>query len=97
MHEFAINTAGVNRDDPATIDGHYRRALELSRGERASLFIAYAQATAVPRQDRNGFVSLLDQAMAVDPDANSDLRLRNAVARQRAAWLMSNLDEIFLE
>ncbi len=97
LHEFAINTISVNGRDRAEIDTHYRRALELSGGERAGLFITYAEATAVPSQDRQAFVSLLERALSVDIDANPESRLTNVVAQQRAEWLMDNLDEMFLE
>jgi hypothetical protein len=97
LHEFAISAAALTNEDDAAIERHYERALDLSAGRRASLFVAYAEATAVKRQDRQGFVELLDRALAVDIDAYPELRLVNAVAQQRATWLLGHLDELFLE
>ena len=97
LHELAISSAALTRIDRDAIDEHYARALDLSRGRRASLFISYAEATAIPGQDRRAFVDLLERALAVDVDAHPDLRLVNAVAQQRAQWLLGILDELFLE
>jgi predicted anti-sigma-YlaC factor YlaD len=97
LHELAISSAALTGIDRAAIDSHYERALDLSAGERASLFISYAEATAIQEQDRSKFVELLDRALAVNVDAYPDLRLVNTVAQQRARWLLRNIDELFLE
>jgi len=97
LHELAITLGAVNRASAATLEQHYTRALELSLGKRAGLFVTYAEATAVPRQDREAFVDLLNRAKAVDANADPDQRLSNVLAQRRADWLLSNIDEIFLE
>ncbi len=99
LHEFALvwAAAAPGRRDEAAIERHYQRALALSGGRRASLFVAYAMATAVPAQDRARFDGLMDRALAIDPDADPDRRLLTVVAQRRAAWLLSRADELFLE
>lgn len=97
LHELAISSAALTGIDRAAIDRHYARALELSTGKRASLFVGYAEATAVQEQNRNAFADLLERALAIDVDAYPSLRLVNTVAQQRAQWLLGNLDELFLE
>jgi predicted anti-sigma-YlaC factor YlaD len=98
LHEFAISFAAANptSHDPRTLEAHYRRALALSRGQRASLYVAYAEAVALPAQDRAQFVSLLDDALAVDVDRDPSHRLLNVIAQQRARWLLGRLEELFL-
>jgi predicted anti-sigma-YlaC factor YlaD len=98
LHELALSlaAAGTSRTDPAVLERHYRRALELSAGRRASLFVTYAESSAVPRQDREAFVELLRQALAIDVDAYPSDRLVNVIAQQRAEWLMQHIDELFL-
>jgi hypothetical protein len=46
LHEFAIVLAGAKPGelDIPRIQEHYRRALELSKGKNASLYVAYAEA-----------------------------------------------------
>lgn len=97
LHDFAIAMAGVRDTDATTLRSHFERALALSSGHRASLFVAYAEATAVPAQDRQAFVALLDRALAIDVDAYPEQRLANVLAQRRAQWLLSSLDELFLE
>ena len=97
LHELAVSAAELTNIDTAMVTGHYKRALDLSGGKRASVYISYAESTAVPQQDRNGFVDLLERALAVDVERYPELRLVNAVAQDRATWLLDNIDEFFLE
>jgi predicted anti-sigma-YlaC factor YlaD len=97
LHEFAVGVGGATGADTAEIQRHYRRALELSGGKRAGLFVSYAEAVALPQQDRAAFVALLERALAVDLHAYPNERLRNILAQRRARWLLSRLDELFLE
>jgi predicted anti-sigma-YlaC factor YlaD len=99
LHEFAMTLAGAGSSAAAdaALDDHYARALELSAGSNASLHVTYAEAVAVPRQDRAQFTALLDRALAVDIDAYPERRLLNVLAQQHARWLLDNLDQWFLE
>lgn len=99
LHEFAVVWGGASMRpaDRATVGRHYQRALELSRGRRASLFVAYAMTVAVPRQDRQQFLSLIRKALAVDPDAAPRARLQTTIAQRRARWLLDRTGELFLE
>ena len=99
LHEFAVIWGGANPGTPvaAAIERHYDRALELSSGQRASLYIAYAMAEAVPNQDRAQFDELMQKALEIDPDANPNSRLLTTISHQRARWLLEHSDELFLE
>jgi len=99
LHEFALVWAGTapGARDHAAIDRHYQRALELSAGQRASLYVAYAMTAAVPAQDRGQFRDLMDKALAIDPDVQPGKRLLTIVAQNRARWLLARADELFLE
>ena len=97
LHDLAISAAALTDADDDSLAAHYERALFLSVGKRAGLHIAYAEATAIPRQDRQAFVDLLDRALAVDANLYPDLRLINTVSQQRATWLLENIDQLFLE
>jgi predicted anti-sigma-YlaC factor YlaD len=98
LHEFAIQLAsGAGGERGAALEEHYRRARELSSDERASLHVTFAEAVAVPRQDRRLFVELLDRALAVNVDARPDERLLNIMAQDRARRLRDRVDELFLE
>ncbi len=94
---------GLETATPAALGGspehakaQFDRALELSGGHDAMLFVTYAEELAVPAQDRDSFTAMLHQALAVDVDAAPDLRLVNTLAQQKATWLLAHADEYFL-
>ncbi len=99
LHELAVTwlaaRPGLHRSE--SIDQHYARALELSGGHRAGVYVGYAEAVMVPAQKRDEFVHLMNLALAVQLDAAPDERLINALAQRRARWLLGHLDELFLE
>ena len=98
LHEFSISLAASRSTavDTVALQDHYDRALQLSNGNRAGLYIAFAEAVAIPAQDRSRFVDLLERALAVDVDADPNERLLNLIAQERARWLMGRVDELFL-
>ena len=74
----------------------FDRAEALARGARAGLFVARAEALAVPRQDRDAYAGLLQRALEVDPDAVPEERLANLINQRRARLLLERIDERFL-
>ena len=98
LHEFKIAWAAAQRTgaSESVLRQHFMRALELSNGERASLFVALAEAVSVSNQDRREFQSLLETALVVNPDADPGHRLMNAIAQRRARWLLNRSDDLFL-
>jgi predicted anti-sigma-YlaC factor YlaD len=97
-HEFFVSYEG-NRPGGSLEQArhHYERALELSNGLRASVFLSYAEAVAVPTQDLELFLDLVGKAFAIDPDAVPRLRLANSIAHRRAAWLTGQVPELFVD
>jgi predicted anti-sigma-YlaC factor YlaD len=98
LHEFALILAGAAPlgPDHRAADRHYRRALELSGGKRASLYVAFALAVPLPAQDRKAFQTLIEKALAVEPDAVPGQMLQNVIAQRRARWLAGRMNELFL-
>ncbi len=99
LHEFKVTLAGAAPGEPDVMrmTRHYERAVELSKGRSAGAYLAYAEAVSVPRQNAAEFRRLIEQALAVDPDADPKNRLVNLLAHRRARWLASRADELFLE
>lgn len=96
-HEFMITfEAGRPGGSAARAREHYTRALDLSRGERAGVHLALAEAVALPAQDGREFRALLRAARAVDPDKSPQARLLNTMALRRAQWLEKRLPQLFL-
>jgi predicted anti-sigma-YlaC factor YlaD len=99
LHEFSITLAGAKGGelDLDSLRRHYDRALALSHGKRASLFLVYAETVSVPAQNAREFRDLLSRALTVDLDARPELRFANGLAHRRARWLLERIDELFLE
>ena len=98
IHEFQVILAGAKPGGPDfnNLKKHFDRALEFSQGKHAGLFVAYAEAVAIPQQDRKEFRALLEKGLAIDPDEYKDVRLANLVAQQRARRLLENIDNFIL-
>lgn len=101
IHGFLISyemaRQGAKGDAAQRARKHFDRAMELSKGRLASPLVGLAEAVAVQQQDRAGFESLLKRALAINPEATPESRLQNLVAQRRARWLLSRMDELFLD
>jgi len=99
LHEAMISVEGLPRamgGSPERAREHFQRALALSGGKRASLYLMLAENVSVPAQDRDEFERLLRQALAIDLDSAPDLRLTNRLAQDRARRLLDGIDDLFL-
>jgi predicted anti-sigma-YlaC factor YlaD len=76
---------------------HFERAVELSQGAAAGPYVSYAHAVAKPAGDRDAFVALLRDALAVDPTRDESQRLANEIAMRRARFGLEHVDEWFSE
>ncbi|HEX9579996.1 MAG TPA: TRAP transporter TatT component family protein [Gemmatimonadales bacterium] len=101
IHSFLISyepsRQGAAGDPGARSRAHFDRAVALTNGQMAGPFVSLAEAVSVPAQDRKEFASLLQRALAIDPDARTEWRLANLIMQRRARWLLSRADELFLD
>jgi predicted anti-sigma-YlaC factor YlaD len=100
IHDFFIAYEGGRAKvggSVAEARRHLERALELSRGHRASPLVSFAETVSVGRQDKAEFKQLLDRALAVDPNAAPEFRLANVLAQRRARWLLGRTEELFVD
>lgn len=74
----------------------HQRALELSQGTLAGPHVALAEAVCLPQDNRTEFIESLEKALAINPDAHPETRLANLLSQERARWLLSRIDELFL-
>lgn len=100
LHEFKVIFAGAKPGgvpDGQLLARHYERALELSKGQSAGLYLAYAEAVALPAQNKADFRALVEKALAVDSDLVPRDRLANLISQRRAAWLLNRVDDLILD
>jgi len=96
MISYEMSRPGVAGDPAVRARKHFEQALALSHGKDASPFVTLAEAVTIQKQDVKEFESLLNQALAINPDADPDNRLVNTVMQRRALWLLSRKAELFL-
>jgi len=74
---------------------HFTRAVELSRGQRASPYVTWARSSAVARQARREYREALEKALAIDPESSPPDRLLNLISQRRARTLLARTDDFF--
>jgi predicted anti-sigma-YlaC factor YlaD len=75
---------------------HFRKAVEYSNGLSPSPYVALASTVSVANQDVEEFRRLLNQALAIDPDADPDDRLQILLSQEKARWLLDHIEDFFL-
>jgi predicted anti-sigma-YlaC factor YlaD len=100
IHTFLISyemSRSRATGDPVTrARAQFDRAMALAGDTDAAPLVALAEAVSVKQQDLKEFESLLNRALAINPDAHPDRRLVNTVMQRRARWLLSRKAELFL-
>lgn len=101
IHEMLVSYWAAVPEDPAAgrerAHHHFQEAVRLAEGTRASPFVTYATAVALPQQKLDQFVSLMEEALAVDPAAAPDQKLVNTIRQDQARWFLRNLPRYFIE
>jgi predicted anti-sigma-YlaC factor YlaD len=101
IHSFLISyepsRQGAQGDPYERARTHFDRAVALTGGQLAGPFVAYAEAVDVNRQDKADFEAMLQKALSIDPDARKEWRLANLIMQRRARWLLTKMDDLFLE
>jgi len=87
---------GVEGDPYVRAREQFARAVELSEGNLAGPYVSLAESVCIPTEARAEFLELLDQAIAIDPNAVIESRLVNIIMRERAEWLRAHVDDYFL-
>ncbi len=97
-HEFFIAyESGRPGGDIAKAREHYVRAMELSQGLRASVYLALAEGVDVRQQNLMEFRAMMASALAVDPNRVPETRLVNTIAHRRAEWLNTRIADLFAD
>jgi predicted anti-sigma-YlaC factor YlaD len=100
LQELAISVYGSFPPelggDPAKALSAYNKAMEITKGQSASLLVTYAGTICVANDDYAGFKKSLDAALAIDPDAQPETRLATVIAQTRARRLLASAGDIFI-
>jgi predicted anti-sigma-YlaC factor YlaD len=98
LHEMFISLDSLPDalgGSPERARAHFKRAVELQGGASPGPYVALALGQALPAQDRAEFRSLLDRALAIDPEKEPSTRLVTIVQQRRARALLDQIDSRF--
>lgn len=82
--------------DPEKAKMHFDKAIEKHDGNMMARYLM-ARYYAPTQQDRELFVSMLEQVANADVRDNENLRLNNEIARERAIFWLKRVDELIYE
>ena len=101
IHGFLISyepvRQGAKEDPAARSQKHFERELELTEGKLISPLVSFAETISITKQDRAQFELLLKRALNTDPGIKPEWKLENLVMQRRARWLLSRMDQLFVE
>ena len=87
-HDSPINKEDVARE-------YFNKAIKISRDLDLGPYVTLAESVSITTQNKNEFTNLLYKALNIDINSDHDLRLTNYINRNRAIWLLDNIDEYF--
>lgn len=100
IHEALISVEALPEamgGSPVRARQHLDLALEWSQGQSAGAYVSYVTRVTIRNQDHAEFVTLLNAALAIDPDEMPSLRLANILAQRRARKLLDSASDYFLD
>ncbi len=98
LHEMFISLDSLPEalgGSPAKAREHFARAVELQHGLSPGPYVALATGVDVPAQDRAEFETLLNTALAIDPEKDPSNRLVTLIQQRRARALLDHIDTLF--
>jgi predicted anti-sigma-YlaC factor YlaD len=97
VHSFMVNYEARGESMGGSMERarkHFDRAVELTGGNKAGVYVTWAEAYCVPRQDMACFNEMLDKALAVDVNRVPGFRLENTLSQRRATWLRGRATDL---
>lgn len=76
---------------------HFDKAVAMQKGLLPGPYISLAMGVSVARQDRAEFETLMNKALAIDPEAMPTERLTTTLLQRRAKSLLDQADYLFLK
>jgi predicted anti-sigma-YlaC factor YlaD len=98
LHEMFISLDSQPEALGGSVDrarAHFTRAVELQKGASPGPYVSLAMGVSIPAQDRAEFESLLNTALAIDPELEPSTRLVTLVQQRRARALLDQIDTKF--
>ena len=93
---FTMNNPLISSDEANKISKNlFNEAVDASQGLDMGPYLTYAESVSKVRQNKEEFIELLNEALNIDILSAKDFQLTNTISRNRAEWLLENIDEFF--
>lgn len=76
---------------------HFARSVVLSDGQLLSPYVSLAESVSINENNKKEFETLLNQALSIDVSKAPDQKLANVISQRRARWLLSRIDDLFVD
>jgi len=73
----------------------FQEAIKASGGKDMGPYLTYAESVSKMRQKKDEFIFLLNEALKIDIKSSKEFQLTNTISKNRAEWLLDNIDEFF--
>ena len=70
-------------------------AIRASDGLDMGPYLTYAESVSKVRQNKEEFIRLLNEALKIQISSANNYQLTNTISKNRAEWLLDNIDEFF--
>ncbi len=74
---------------------HFAEAIRIQKGQLPGPYLELAEGQSIFNQDRAEFEKLMNQAIALDPNAQPSVRLVSLIMQDRARGLLAHINELF--
>lgn len=74
---------------------HFAEAVRIQKGQLPGPYVELAEGQSVFNQDRAEFEKLMNQAIALDPNAQPSVRVVSLIMQKRARGMLEHIDELF--
>jgi len=99
FYSAMISYTMIRHDSPENKDSvaneYFNKAVKISNDLDLGPYVTLAESVSITTQNKNEFTNLLYKALNIDINADPDIRLTNYINRNRAIWLLDNIDEYF--
>jgi len=93
---FTMNNPLLKPDDADKISKKlFEAAVNASNGLDMGPYLTYAESVSKVRQNKDEFIRLLNEALKIEISPTNNYQLTNTISKNRAEWLLDNIDEFF--
>tara|TARA_Y100000389_G_scaffold24070_1_gene20768 strand:+ start:2864 stop:3721 length:858 start_codon:yes stop_codon:yes gene_type:complete len=95
MMSVYINDLSGDKNSERKALEYFSLANSAAEGLNVSIYVTLAESFAVGKQDKSYFLELINSALAIDINKDKELKQANKLARLRAKWLLSRVEDLF--